>query len=205
MSDFPNKDDLASLLQMGVDRFNDSIDRKTLLCGYHPGLETRITEFRVAHEQAISYRLAFYLECLLRNKKVVTDDGPIVVDCEYNQHLFDHKKLRVLIREAQPFLDAGRAAIPVQGSNEAVDFIVRPDVLVHKRGDDGATNLLVLEVKRWTNPDRKHDELKLRLFTELGLNKFGYVMGAAVYALNHLDGGKRKLEVGPRFHAGKAF
>lgn len=201
----PTKDDLEQILQQAVERFNDSVDCESLLRGYFPGLEQPVSQFRVAHEQAISHRLAFYIECLLRKNGVVTDKGPIVVDCEYNQHLFDDKKLMVLVDDAQPFLNAKRTPIPVPGNSKVVEFIVRPDVLVHMRGDDGPTNLLVLEVKRWTNPDRKHDELKLRLFTELGLNKFGYVVGAAVYALNHRDGDERKLEVGPRFHAGKLF
>ncbi|MBI2927890.1 MAG: hypothetical protein HYY24_19545 [Verrucomicrobia bacterium] len=203
MKTLPTKDELAGLLHEAVARFNDSNDRETLLRGHQPGLEQRVSPFRVAHEQAISYRLAFYLECLLRKKEIVTDKGPIIVDCEYNQHLFDHKKLRVLIGEAQPFLHAGRTAIPVPGSNEAVEFIVRPDVLVHMRGNDGPTNLLVLEIKRWTNAERQHDALKLRLFTELGLNKFGYVLGAAVYARNDRDINERELEVGLRFHGGK--
>jgi hypothetical protein len=204
MNKLPTKDELLLLLQESVKRFNTSIDCESLLRGYFPGLEEQVGPFRVAHEQAISHRLAFYLECLLRRREFITDKGPIVVDCEYNQHLFDHKKLRVLISEAQPFLDAGRTAIPVPGNNQALDFIVRPDILVHMRGDDGPTNLLILEVKRWTNPDRQHDALKLRLFTEPGLNKFAYVLGAAVYARNDRDVNLRELEIGPRFHGGKA-
>lgn len=197
----PTKDDLVSLLQASVDRFN-GVDRETLLCAPPPGLDQRVSQFRVAHEQAISHRLAFYLECFLREREIVTDEGPLAVDCEYNQHLFDRKKLRVLIEDAQPFLAAGRTAIPVPGSDAMVDFEIRPDILVHMRGNDGPTNLLVLEVKRWTNPERRHDELKLQLLTRLGLNTFGYVLGAAVYARNDLEPKKRVLELGPRFHAG---
>jgi hypothetical protein len=205
MNILPNKDDLASLLQAAVDRFNDSNDRETLLCGNQPGLEQQISKFRVAHEQAISYRLAFYLECSLRQKGYITDNGPIVVDCEYNQHLFDQKKLCVLVLEAQPFFDAGRTSIPVKGNDKVIEFVVRPDVLVHSRGIDGPTNLVVLEVKRWSNAERKHDALKLKLFTELAYNRFGYVLGAAIYARDDLAIKDRKLEVGPQFHAGIPF
>jgi hypothetical protein len=137
----PSKDDLLHVLQEAVDRFNGSIDRESLLCGFFPGLEQQVSQFRAAHEQAISHRLAFYLECLLRKHGVVTDKGPIVVDCEYNQHLFDDKKLVVLIKDAQAFLDAGRKPIAVPGNNKVVEFVVRPDILVHMRGKDGPTNL----------------------------------------------------------------
>lgn len=203
MINFPTKDELLQMLQDSVNRFNDSTDCESLLRGFLPGLEQQVSQFRAAHEQAISHRLAFYLEYALREKGVVTDKGPIVVDCEYNQHLFDQKKLRVLVIEAVPFLDAGRKPIAVAGNDKAVGFVVRPDVLVHMRGKDGPTNLLVLEVKRWTNAERLHDALKLRLFTELASNKFGYVLGAAVYARNDREGNERKLEIGPRYHGGK--
>lgn len=202
MSNPPTKDELESLLQLSVDRFNKSIDRETLLAAEDHGLEVQVSQFRVAHEQAISHRLAFYLECGLRDRAVISDGGPLVVDCEYNQHLFDRKRIRVLIDEAQPFLAAGRKAISIKDCDEAIDFEIRPDILVHRRGVDGPTNLLVLEVKRWTNPDRQHDELKLKLLTKLGLNTFGYVLGAAVYARNDLESKQRVLDVGLRFHGG---
>jgi hypothetical protein len=203
MNELPTKDELLLLLQASVRRFNDSIDCQSLLRGHLPGLEEPVGPFRVAHEQAISHRLAFYLECSLRKRKFTNDKGPVVVDCEYNQHLFDDKKLRVLMEEAQPFLVAGRIAIPVPGNYQAVDFIVRPDILIHRRGNDGPTNLLVLEVKRWTNAERQHDALKLRLFTEFGINKFAYVLGVAVYVMNDRDINERVLEIGPQFHGGK--
>ena len=106
--------------------------------------------------------------------KVITDEGPLVVDCEYNQHLFDRKKIRVLKKNAKKFLEAGRKPLPVHGRADLVDFEIRPDVLIHQRGVDGPTNLLVLEVKRWTNSDRLHDRDKLILLTSAGLNTFGY-------------------------------
>ena len=202
MNDLPTKDELVSLLEASVLRFNNSNDRETLLVPPDWGLEYPVSEFRVAHEQAISHRLAFYLEDSLRQKKFITDDGPLVVDCEYNQHLFDRKKNRVLVGEAHSFLAAGRKPLPVGGRDDVFEFEVRPDILVHRRGYDGPTNLLVLEIKRWTNPDKQHDEQKLKLLTKLGLNTFGYVLGGSVYARNDLPEKQRMLELGLRIHDG---
>jgi len=143
-----------------------------------------------------------YLECDLRQKDFVNDDGQLVVDCEYNQHLFDQKKIRVLVEQAQAFLSAGRKPLPVGARDDVFDFKIRPDILVHRRGSDGPTNLMVLEVKKWTNPDKQHDEQKLRLLTKLGLNTFGYVLGAAVYARDDLLEEQRALEIGPQIHDG---
>lgn len=203
----PTKDELLSLLKAAIKRFNDSNDGKTLLSGVDLGLDYPVSEFRAAHEQTISHRLAFYLEDALRQPevKLITDEGPLVVDCEYNQHLFDRKKIRMLRNDADRFLQAGRKPLPVTEDNELVDFKIRPDVLIHCRGVDGPTNLLVLEVKRWTNSDRLHDKHKLELLTQIGLNTFGYVLGAAVYARNDLTGEERVLEVGPLFHGGAEF
>jgi hypothetical protein len=101
------------------------------------------------------------------------------------------------------FIAAGRKPVRVIGRRDVVAFNIRPDILVHRRGFDGRTNWLVLEVKRWSNPDRRHDEEKLKLLTKLGLNTYGYVLGAAVYARNDLPPKKQTLELGPRFHDGE--
>ena len=199
----PNTNDLIGILQHSIDCFNNSIDRETLLCSIDPELDRQVSKFRVAHEQAIAHRLAFYLECNLRHAQIIQDKGPVVLDCEYNQHLFDKKKVRVLIKEAEAFLRAGRAPIPVEGRDDVVEFEVRPDAVVHRRGVDGPTNIMLLEIKRWTNQDRRHDELKLRLFTEKGENQFGYQIGAAVYAKNDRAPHERVLELGCIFSNGQ--
>lgn len=203
MKELLHLDELSASLHTAIQRFNDSVDRETLLRAIPEGLEHSVSPIRVAHEQALSHRLAYYLECDLRRIGIVDDRGPLVVDCEYNQHLFDEKKIHVLLNDAGAFKLAGRKALPVKGRDDVVAFRIRPDVLVHRRGWDGPTNLMVLEVKRWTNVDRQHDVQKLRLLTKLGLNTFGYVLGAAVYARNDRRVDKRILEVGPQFHDGR--
>ena len=203
MNGISTPEELVSILDAAVQRFNDSIDRLELLCAPQPGLEYLVRASRVAHEQAIAHRLAYYLEANLRDAGIIHDEGPIVLDCEYNQHLFDRKTLRVLKKDAAPFIAAKRSPIEVKGRDNVYDFEIRPDLLVHRRGHDVPTNLIVLEVKRWTNPDRKHDEQKLKLPTKLGLNIFGYVLGAAIYARNDREGERRIIEVGLRFHEGE--
>jgi len=203
MNGIPSVEKLVSSVDAAVRRFNDSIDRIELLCMRQPGLEYLVRRFRVAHEQAIAHRLAFYLEANLREADIIDDRGPIVLDCEYNQHLFGPKRLRVLKKDAAPFLAAKRTPIRVEGRDDVYEFEIRPDLLVHRRGHDVPTNLIVLEIKRWTNPDRKHDEAKLRLLTQVGLNIFGYVLGAAIYARNDREGEERTLDVGLRFHEGR--
>jgi len=203
MNNPPTIDDLVSLLDEAVKRFNNSKDGRTLL-GSDYGLEYQVREFRVAHEQAISHRLAFYLEDALRHPdvKIITDEGALIVDCEYNQHRFGRKLVQILRAEAGEFIRAGRTAIPVEGRDDLVQFEIRPDILIHQRGIDGPTNLMVLEVKRWTNPEKKHDQQKLMLLSKLDLNTYGYVVAAAVYARNDLKGEDRVLQIGPRFHGG---
>jgi hypothetical protein len=207
MNSPPTKDELVLLLEAAIKRFNKSNDGKTLLSGIDCGLDYPASKFRAAHEQAIAHRLAFYLEDALRQPdvKIITDEGPFVVDCEYNQHLFRRKMIQMLLADSAKFIKAGRKAIQVRGRHDVVEFEIRPDVLVHIRGKDAPTNLMVLEVKRWSNPDKKHDGKKLELLTNLGLNRYGYVLGAAVYARNDLKGEKRVLQMGPKYNGGIAF
>src|SRR4051794_8885283 len=119
MKNTATRDELAALLHAAVKRFNGSIDRVDLLCGAPEGLDYLVDEFRVAHEQAISHRLAYYLECSLRDAGIIDDDGPVVVDCEYNQHLFDQKNIRVPKKRSAPFVAARRVPRDVKG---------RPDI-----------------------------------------------------------------------------
>ena len=82
-----------------------------------------------AHEQSVAHRLAVYLE-----------SDPVFaklhVDCEYNRHGDDPKRLYGLVRSNQ-----GR--------------LVRPDIIVHSRGTDLHNNLAI-ELKTSMSP-RKED------------------------------------------------
>src|SRR6266487_1791289 len=69
-------------LVTSIERFNTSGDQETLL-------RPRNRQSRngpAAGERAIAHRLAYYLECSLRDAGLIEDAGPLCVDCEYNRH-----------------------------------------------------------------------------------------------------------------------
>ena len=65
-----------------IKRFNGGLDQKTLLQPADPAKK----HGPAAGERAIAHRLAYYLECELRKAKLITDEGTLIVDCEYNRH-----------------------------------------------------------------------------------------------------------------------
>jgi len=82
------------------------------------------------------------------------------VDCEYNRHGDEIKKIEV----------------PRDGINwdDIEQRTVFPDIVVHKRGND-KSNLIVIEVKKSTNSiDRQFDKKKLQAFT---LQPYNYRLG----------------------------
>ncbi len=105
-------------------------------------------------ERSLSYRLAHYMALS------VAIQPPLTVDCEYNRHFGDPKRLNLPPRQA---LD-----------REVRATTVFPDILVHERNTD-ANNLIVLELKK-PGEDIAYDELKLRAFRE----ELGYAHTAHV-------------------------
>src|SRR5437867_6664963 len=85
------------------------------------------------------------------------------VDCEYNRHLKQEKRLRS-IRE---FVKAKRKSAELRQKEENFGICVSPDVVAHKRGNDNA-NLLVLEMKKGGHPfsEQEYDFLKLRGYVD---------------------------------------
>jgi hypothetical protein len=94
-------------------------------------------------ERCIAARLAMYLQARFPE---------FAVDIEYNRQGIEVKRL---------------GDLPVNcanGRDEHGRAIVVPDVIVHRRGHDGP-NLLVLELKKTTNPDRGDcDRIRLHAF-----------------------------------------
>ena len=102
-----------------------------------------------AGEQAIMFMVAHHLQNLL--------DGDIKykgyrVDCEYNRHIADIKRVDGIIR--------------------------RPDIIVHQRKTD-SNNLLVVEVKGYWNPNTGEDIEKLEKFTDQS-GEYRYSLGVSV-------------------------
>lgn len=105
-----------------------------------------------AHEQAITHKLAQYLERAFSSYDV---------DCEYNRHNSSEKSL-----PSEIYSDPRK---------------VKPDIVVHHRGDD-SRNLLVIEVKKHGSLNEsvdKDDEDKLVEFTRVrgGSDSYGYEYG----------------------------
>ncbi|WP_075968109.1 hypothetical protein [Immundisolibacter cernigliae] len=106
-------------------------------------------------ERSLSYRLAHYM--------ALSDaiQPPLTVDCEYNRHFGDPKRLRLPPRKA---LD-----------REIRATTVFPDILVHERNTD-VNNHVVLELKK-PGEDISYDERKLRAFRhELGYAHTAHVI-----------------------------
>jgi hypothetical protein len=106
-------------------------------------------------ERSLSHRLAHYMAL----SKAIR--APLTVDCEYNRHFGDPKRLKLPPRDA---LD-----------REIRATTVFPDILVHERNTD-ANNLIVLELKK-PGENIAYDELKLRAFRdELGYAHTAHVV-----------------------------
>jgi len=110
-------------------------------------------------ERAMAHQLARYMA-----------EGvapPLSVDCEYNRHLGDPKRLNLPPRNA---LD-----------RETRATTVFPDIVVHERNTD-ARNFVVLELKK-PHEDLEYDDLKLRAFRrELGYLHTAHVVLGRDYA-----------------------
>ena len=85
-----------------------------------------------ANERTICARLAMYLQSVFPGYDV---------DVEYNRHGMDPKRIGV--------------------NPEGDEELVYPDLVVHHRGNDDC-NLLIIEVKKSSNPETRHrDRAKL--------------------------------------------
>jgi hypothetical protein len=105
-------------------------------------------------ERCIASRLAFYLQ---------NEFPEYLVDVEYNRDGDVPKRLG-LPEECANYRDNNGQALAV------------PDVIVHRRGRD-SPNLLVLELKKTTNPDpRDCDRARVRALRK----QLGYSFGALI-------------------------
>ncbi len=124
------REEAASLLNKSIDLL---VQHDSIL------LEVDVTE------RALSHQLARYMAFNVQ--------PPLSVDCEYNRHAYDPKRLEL------PHRDASESDIRAR--------TVFPDIIVHERQSDDQ-NLLVVEVKK-PGEDLWYDTLKLRAFQrELG-------------------------------------
>lgn len=95
-----------------------------------------------ANERSITHKLAEHLQRHFKDLKV---------DCEYNRHGCDTKKLRSRVKTID--------------SDDLEAKTVFPDIIVHRRRNDEC-NLLVIEAKKNNNTaSLEEDRCKLREFT----------------------------------------
>jgi hypothetical protein len=152
------------------------------------------------HEQAYSHRIAVYLERIVQQelKPVLCERvmGYLRVDCEYNKHLDDGKKLDGVISyfgEFQAKYAKGaqrccpcnvckemRKTPPVASSKEGDERQFRPDVVVHRRGCD-CYNLIAIEVKKSVVCPFDLAKLKALTLNHRDGFTYGYRLGAFLY------------------------
>jgi hypothetical protein len=104
------------------------------------------------NERSISHKLAEYLQLEFSGWHV---------DCEYNRQGHDPKRLDLKVHWTS--------------TDDPQARTVYPDIIVHHRNSD--ENLLVIEIKKSTNPDRgDFDREKLAAF----ISQLGYRYGAFI-------------------------
>ncbi len=124
------------------------------------------------NERSIAHKLAEYLQIRFPEWHV---------DCEYNRNHNLVKKLN-----AEP---------PDPSASDTQGRTVYPDIVVHRRNTD--ENLLVIEIKKSTNPDnRNYDMEKLRLF----IAELGYAYGAFIEFEAGTENTDFGLEFGDHHH-----
>ncbi len=105
------------------------------------------------NERSITHKLAEHLQRHFKDLKV---------DCEYNRHGCDTKKLRSRVKTID--------------SDDLEAKTVFPDIIVHRRRNDEC-NLLVIEAKKSNNTaSLEEDRCKLREFTN-PCGEYGYKFG----------------------------
>jgi hypothetical protein len=132
-----------------------------------------------AHEQAISHRIAVYLEKLFGKREKLN------VDCEYNKHLDGEKRIDLELAQFSPgdFENCGcRGCKKLLKNEQLQEKLFRPDVVVHSRGND-ERNLIAIEMK--TDLFCPFDAAKLKALTKLRVNGglYEYQLGVFLHFL----------------------
>lgn len=128
-----------------LDALNDAIvkalhelydrDRDLIHCDHFQELKT--VQKHLA-ERAIAFRFGLYF------KEFCPLNDNIIIDMEYNRHLYDQKLMKY---------------------SNGVEKGMIPDLIVHERRCDD-NNLLVVEFKGWWNTSKTQDRKKLRYLTD---------------------------------------
>ncbi len=125
-----------------------------------------------AHEQTISHRIALYLENFFNN-----DSQPLHVDCEYNRREESIKKLISNLSEFKGCCCNNRCKKVTEQKDKLVSLNIRPDIIVHSRGDN-KNNKIIIEIKK--SALCNFDLFKLKEFTKMD-NEYDYQLGCFIY------------------------
>ena len=196
----PTPEQLLKYLQTAIDLFNDSSDKKGLLSPPDP--ERR--KGPAASEMAIAHRLAVYLEQIIPKFPEIAKEM-VVVDCEYNRHQSGGKRMYIAKQLAHIVTEANRTVRDDPENPDRCIFSVLPDIVIHERRID-AKNLLVIELKKETNPEnRDYDNFKLHAFTLPEHVEYGYQLGATVVIPDKRDAADRLLIRGRLYRGGEEW
>jgi hypothetical protein len=130
--------------------------------------EDRFLLVNNVNERSISHKLAEHLQVQFSEWHV---------DCEYNRN---HESIKTLKRE-----------MPNMSADDTEAQTVYPDIIVHHRDTD--QNLLVIEIKKSSNPDNRNRDLKkLRSF----ISQLRYTYAAFIEFATGTENVIAKLEFG---------
>lgn len=118
------------------------------------------------HEQSISYRIAYYIENIIKKNSKLQK---YKIDVEYNKNLDTEKVI------FQPCISCKNTSckVHVKTVKNTIDKTARPDIIVHERGE--SNNLLIIEIKK-DKKENEYDDAKLIAFT-CSQNSFKYKIG----------------------------
>ena len=190
---------LLEYLEAALDAFNKSIDREGLLYPADPDFP----KGAAASEMAIAHRLAVYLEMKLPDYLELAEAG-VVIDCEYNRHLSDGKRVYIAKELAHIVEQAKRTVRDDPDDSDRCMFSVLPDIVVHKRRTD-ERNFLVIVKKESNRENRAYDQFKLKAFTLPAQIGYGYVLGATVVVTDKHESEERMLNRGRLYHDGSEW
>lgn len=129
-----------------------------------------------AHEQAISHRIAVYLE------SIYAPEG-LNIDCEYNKNLVQSKTLDIHDLDLELCRECGCGScvnLVKKNASDIPEKHFRPDIIVHSR-NNREPNLIVIEVKK--EKECPFDEAKLKALTKPLKNggAYGYELGVFIW------------------------
>ncbi len=131
-----------------------------------------------AHEQAMSHRIAYYLEAFFQRP----GDEVLKIDCEYNKHLHGDKTFDLGAIDLRTFKPCGCRACEAIAKGKWPDDerCFRPDIVVHQRNTD-KNNLLAIEIKKKKVCSFDIEKLKALTRAKENGGEYCYTLGAFLY------------------------